>query len=207
MVWCIWIAPLPGRWYEDTITMTAAEVQTGEAQAHAIANAMAQQRKEPAEIWQALVSSGVDGARAETIVRELFEQLSLPPGHEAFCKKCLDESLILSPGNVSTYNGTGTMFYGDAEQCRTCGSTVRVLWRVLWQMPIIPVGAYRYLQVTSTTRTARVFQSHYQNQFIARRTATRWKQVLTHWCMTLLVILGLPGLLIALGALKRLLER
>jgi hypothetical protein len=91
-----------------------------------------------------------------------------------FCKDCLAGSSPGSLGNVWSFNGIGSKFYGNAERCRTCSSTVRILWFVILGFPILPQGTCRYRQIEGNSRRGR---------FVARRTNTRPGQVLTHWLL------------------------
>jgi hypothetical protein len=95
-----------------------------------------------------------------------------------FCAKCTAESTEQTPGNISTINGIGRKFYGSAEPCPTCGSTVRTLWWTLVELPMIPLGSYRY-----QLRNASVSRS----QFWARKTQMRWGQVLKTWIVGLAI--------------------
>src|SRR5207342_288239 len=87
-----------------------------------------------------------------------------------FCESCQAGSTSASPGGVSTVNGVGRKFYGGAEKCATCGSVVRVLWLVFVDIPLIPLGSYRYQQIEGGGLSLR-------GRFLARRTHTRWGQV------------------------------
>jgi hypothetical protein len=95
-----------------------------------------------------------------------------------FCKECLAGSTSDSPGGISSINGIGRKFYGDAEKCPTCGSAVRVLWFVFCMIPIIPLGSYRFQETESGVVRSR---------FLARKTHTRWPQVFTHWAVGLVL--------------------
>lgn len=103
-----------------------------------------------------------------------------------FCDTCVRESSDESPGDVRTNNGIGRMFYGRAAECETCGSVVRTLWRVLADVPLIPVGSYRYKDVGPEEHSGFFVQSTSRG-FIARRTRTHWNQVMATW------LVGLAG--------------
>jgi hypothetical protein len=110
-----------------------------------------------------------------------------------FCTSCLSGSTDKSPGNISTINGIGRKFYGGADKCTACGSTVRVLWIVLFYVPLIPLGTYRYQRARGGGLSSR---------FLARNTAMRWPQVFVHWTVGL--ALGAVGfaLIMAFAASK-----
>lgn len=114
-----------------------------------------------------------------------------------FCKECVAECTVGSPGDTSTTNGSGRMFYGDAEKCPRCGSSVRVLWFVITYIPFIPLATYRYKQVGHTSSGKR---------FMAHETKRRWRQVLAHW-VPLLTLVALPLVTWTVSALQALLRR
>ncbi|MDP9268088.1 MAG: hypothetical protein M3P27_07140 [Acidobacteriota bacterium] len=61
-----------------------------------------------------------------------------------FCADCTAASTDRSPGNISTVNGVGRQFYGAAEECPKCGSVIRTLWVTFADVPLYPMGSYRY---------------------------------------------------------------
>lgn len=91
-----------------------------------------------------------------------------------FCQACADDSTAQSPGNISTINGIGRKFYGQAEKCAACGSVVRVLWLVFAYVPILPLGSYRFQMTGGGGWSSR-------SRFLARKTRLRWPQVFAHW--------------------------
>jgi len=97
-----------------------------------------------------------------------------------FCKACLADSTDESPGGISRVNGIGRKFYGSAEKCPACGSVVRVLWFVFVEIPIVPLGAYRYQLAEGGGLSLR-------SRFVARRTHLRWQQVFAHWAVGLVL--------------------
>lgn len=103
-----------------------------------------------------------------------------------FCEACVHDSSDQSPGDVRTNNGVGRMFYGRADKCDTCGSVVRTLWRVVADIPLVPVASYRYKDVGPEEHSGFFVQSTSRG-FFARRTRTHWNQVLTTW------LVGLAG--------------
>jgi len=146
-----------------------------------VAVSLFDQGKDAAEVWSALVSSGVEPAVAEALVKEILGQREhLGSG---FCKKCYASSTFHSPGNVSTTNGTGSMFYGNDRVCLQCGSAVRVLWVVFCYLPIFPLGTYRYGYI----REDRSLYTK-KSRFIARRTQTNMEQVAIHYALGVAVL-------------------
>lgn len=95
-----------------------------------------------------------------------------------FCTKCTADSTSETPGSISTMNGIGRKFYGGAEKCPTCGSVVRVLWFVFVEVPLIPLGTYRYQESEKGVMRSR---------FLGRKTHTRWPQVFLHWSVGLML--------------------
>ncbi len=156
-----------------------------------LAVALIDQRKPAAEIWSALVADGTPPATAEALIRDLAEVYKAQKKQQqeeddiassGFCKRCYDESSPHSPGNVSSTNGTGTMFYGGDRPCSQCGSEVRVHWFTLFGLPIIPLGTYRYRAISGGgARTA----------FIARKTQMNSMQVTFHYMVTLMLVIAL----------------
>lgn len=97
-----------------------------------------------------------------------------------FCDACVADSHADSPGNVNTNNGIGRKFYGNAERCAACDSSIRTLWWVLADIPMRPLGSYRYKAIEPEQHSGFFVQST-SHGFIARRTRTHWNQVLTTW--------------------------
>jgi hypothetical protein len=89
-----------------------------------------------------------------------------------FCPDCVADSSEQTPGNISTTNGIGRMFYGNAEPCSKCGSTVRTLWLTFAHFPLIPLHSYHYKPQTEGAR---------RSLFWARETRIRWNQVFKTW--------------------------
>ncbi|MDI3290361.1 hypothetical protein [Polyangium sp. 15x6] len=146
------------------------------------------QGKSAAEIWSALVASGAAPAAAETLVRDLVEVRRMQRAKQreeeehkgsGFCKRCHDESTPLSPGNISTVNGTGTTFYGEDRGCSECGSVVRVHWVVFCSLPLIPLGTYRYRDL---------YGEGASSKFLARRTQANSVQIALHYTVSLVVL-------------------
>ena len=67
--------------------------------------------------------------------------------HPGFCQSCLEATSSNYVGKMSTVNGCGTRFYGSADHCETCNSTIRTRYLTILWIPIIPLGRYRVLQV------------------------------------------------------------
>lgn len=93
-----------------------------------------------------------------------------------FCERCTAQSTERQPGNISTVNGIGRKFYGGANACEGCGSVVRTLWWTLVDIPIVPLGSYRYKRAGDLGQGS---------EFWARRTAWYWPQILTTWVVGL----------------------
>ena len=98
---------------------------------------------------------------------------------KGFCLNCQSTSIEKTPGNISTTNGIGRKFYGSADPCSKCGSVVRTLWWTFIEMPVVPLGSYRYKPISevgiNTTR------------FWARKTGMRWDQILKTWAVGIIV--------------------
>ncbi|HUR00860.1 MAG TPA: hypothetical protein VM166_15530 [Gemmatimonadaceae bacterium] len=101
-----------------------------------------------------------------------------------FCASCIAESSVDTPGDVNTYNGIGRKFYGGKAPCATCGSVLRTLWWTLIDIPVVPLGTYRYKTIAE--------DGIQMKRFWARKTRTHWDQVVKTW---------LVGWLIAAAAL------
>lgn len=97
-----------------------------------------------------------------------------------FCDACVAGSSGESPGDVNTNNGIGRKFYGDAERCTACDSTIRTLWWVLADIPLVPLGSYRHKAIEAERHSGFFVQSTSRG-FIARRTRTHWSQIMTTW--------------------------
>ena len=97
-----------------------------------------------------------------------------PP--QNFCAACTQASTDKTPGDVSTTNGIGRKFYGGAAPCVTCGSVIRTLWITLVDIPIVPLGSYRYKTASEAGLSAR---------FWCRQTAWNWSQILVTWVIGL----------------------
>ena len=96
-----------------------------------------------------------------------------------FCEKCLAVSTDKTPGDVSTMNGIGRKFYGAAEPCSTCGSVIRTLWFTLIDVPLIPLGSYRYKTATE--------EADMSVRFWCRKTGWHWSQILLTWVLGLVI--------------------
>ncbi len=96
-----------------------------------------------------------------------------------FCSECVADSTEQTPGNISTVNGVGRMFYGGAEPCAKCGSVVRTLWWTFASLPLIPRGSYRYKTVSD--------DKFRKKTFLARRSSMRWGQVFKTWVLGLAI--------------------
>ena len=78
-------------------------------------------------------------------------------------------------------NGIGRKFYGSADPCAKCGSVIRTLWWTFIDMPVIPLGSYRYKTIAD--------DSVRMSRFWARKTGMRWDQVLKTWAVGLAVLI------------------
>ena len=96
---------------------------------------------------------------------------------EIFCEHCVAESTDETPGDVSTLNGIGRQFYGSSEPCPQCASVIRTLWWTVVELPVVPLGSYRYKTAQEGGRRAR---------FWCRKLPARhWSQILKTWTIGL----------------------
>jgi hypothetical protein len=94
-----------------------------------------------------------------------------------FCARCVSETSDKTPGDVSTINGVGRMFYGSAAACPECASVIRTLWWTFTSIPLLPLGSYRY-------KTAQ--ESGVRARFWCRKLPSpHWPQVLKTWVLGL----------------------
>jgi hypothetical protein len=100
---------------------------------------------------------------------------------KGFCSTCASQSTEQTPGNISSVNGIGRKFYGSADPCAKCGSVIRTLWWTFIDMPVIPLGTYRYKTISDV--------NYRLSRFWARRTGMRWDQVLKTWAVGLAVLI------------------
>ncbi|MBI2677870.1 MAG: hypothetical protein HYX28_03720 [Candidatus Koribacter versatilis] len=112
---------------------------------------------------------------------------------ETFCAECTAASSDHSPGNISTVNGVGRQFYGAAEECPQCGSVVRTLWFTLIDVPIYPMGSYRYKSAEGKMKKGFDAWLSPKPRFWARKTALHGKQVLTTFAIGLGMVALLGG--------------
>lgn len=99
------------------------------------------------------------------------------PQKALFCEKCTSISTPDTPGDISTINGVGRMFYGGADPCEACGSVTRTLWLTFGQIPLVPLGSYRYKTSEESVNRSR---------FWCRKTSMHWPQVFKTWIIGLL---------------------
>jgi hypothetical protein len=92
-----------------------------------------------------------------------------------FCAACAAESDERTPGDISTTNGVGRKFYGGARPCVECGSVVRTLWWVFVDVPLVPLGSYRYKTIQD--------EGLGMKRFWTRRTRTHWDQIFKTWAV------------------------
>jgi hypothetical protein len=103
--------------------------------------------------------------------------------HAGFCYDCVAASSAETAGDMSTFNACGSMFYGNAEKCPKCGSTIRTAWAVFGAFPLLPTGSYR----------VRSFET--ENRFLSRQVPVLWRQVLVTWAVGLAVLGAAIGFL------------
>jgi hypothetical protein len=103
-----------------------------------------------------------------------------------FCVHCVSETTDDTPGNISgKANIMGRIFYGSAEPCTECASVIRTLWWTVANIPVVPLGSYRYKIAKEGT---------FRTQFWCRKLpALRWGQVWKTWAIGL--VLGVAGLI------------
>jgi len=92
-----------------------------------------------------------------------------------FCEQCRAASTDKTPGDVSTANGIGRKFYGAANPCVACGSVIRSLWFTFIDLPLIPLGSYRY-KTASEDGVMSV-------RFWCRKTKWNWPQIMKTWVL------------------------
>jgi hypothetical protein len=96
-----------------------------------------------------------------------------------FCVSCVTATSDETPGDVSTLNGIGRQFYGSAEPCPECASVIRTLWWTVVDVPLIPLGSYRYKTAEDRVMRAR---------FGCRKLPARyWAQVWKTWVVGLAI--------------------
>ncbi len=96
-----------------------------------------------------------------------------PQYPRGLCDACLREATGRTPGNIRwSLPGFGLLFFGKSEKCPNCSSVVRILCVTVLFIPLFPLKTYRYLQIEGNSLWGR---------FIARRTHTRSKTLVTLW--------------------------
>lgn len=65
-----------------------------------------------------------------------------------FCQWCDAATTPISAGSTFTMNGIGTTMYGSKSPCAKCGSIIKRKWLVVFFIPLIPIGTYRFKWVT-----------------------------------------------------------
>src|SRR6202163_4832773 len=99
-----------------------------------------------------------------------------------FCEHCVAETTDETPGDVSTLNGIGRKFYGSAAPCPECASVIRTLWWTMIEVPVVPVGSYRYKTVEEGVSRAR---------FWCRKLPARhWQQIWKTWAIGLVAAIA-----------------
>ena len=101
---------------------------------------------------------------------------------KTFCARCVGETTDKTPGDVSTINGVGRMFYGSAEPCPECASVIRTLWWTFTSIPLVALGSYRY-------KTAQ--ESGMRARFWCRKLpGLHWSQVWKTWVIGILAAIA-----------------
>jgi len=114
-----------------------------------------------------------------------------------FCERCLAESQDESPTSVRDFNGFGRSFLGGKSDCATCGSKIRTLWVLFVAFPVVPVGSYRYKQLSSTAGF-----TGSRGTFVARRMTTQWDQVVRTWAAAIVIAAVLIPLFMFIDKLR-----
>jgi hypothetical protein len=113
-----------------------------------------------------------------------------------FCPHCVAESSDQTPGNVSTTNGIGRKFYGNALPCAECGSVIRTLWWCFIDMPVIPLGSYRYQLAAGESPSFLGMRS----RFWARRLPEPyWPQIWPTWAVGIVAAVVAVSAIVAFG--------
>lgn len=123
--------------------------------------------------------------------------MSAPAVGEGFCSTCSAESSAESPTAVRDFNGFGRSFLGGKSECTECGSKIRTLWVLFVAFPVIPVGSYRYRQLSSTE----TFRGS-SGTFVARKMALQWDQVLRTWAAAIVIAAVLIPLFMFIDKLR-----
>jgi hypothetical protein len=122
--------------------------------------------------------------------RSGFAEKASPPAQPSrsvttrgiFCEHCVAETTDETPGDVSTLNGIGRKFYGSAAPCPECASVIRTLWWTMIEVPVVPVGSYRYKTVEEGVSRAR---------FWCRKLPARhWQQIWKTWAIGLVAAIA-----------------
>lgn len=114
-----------------------------------------------------------------------------------FCETCRAESRDDSPKSVNDFNGFGRSFLGGKSECAECGSKVRTLWLLVVAFPLVPLGSYRYRQLSRTEGF-----TGSRGTFIARRMDTQWDQVLRTWAAAVVLAAVLIPLFMYIDKLR-----
>jgi hypothetical protein len=69
------------------------------------------------------------------------------PGEGPFCAACTEETLAWDPPDTTTYNGSGSRFYGGSDRCPNCGSVIKELYLTVLWIPIWSLGRYRIIDL------------------------------------------------------------
>ncbi len=100
-----------------------------------------------------------------------------------FCAHCVAETTDETPGDVSTLNGIGRKFYGAAAPCPECASVICTLWWTLVELPVVPLGSYRYKTAEQAGTRAR---------FWCRKLPARhWPQIFKTWALGIVAAIAI----------------
>ena len=78
----------------------------------------------------------VTGIFCSTACRDYYK-------HPGFCEVCLEQTIEIRTGDIGTFNGVGTSFYGRKDVCPRCGSAIRTLFGCFLFVPVVPQGEFR----------------------------------------------------------------
>ncbi len=66
-----------------------------------------------------------------------------------FCDACIEATAPYHTGGTFRLNGIGTTLFGQDHPCPQCGSVVSRLWFCVLFIPIVPLGRFRVLWLSS----------------------------------------------------------
>jgi hypothetical protein len=97
------------------------------------------------------------------------------PAHNSggFCTRCLSETTVETPGNMTTFNGIGTALMGTRwrtrglQECAACGSVVQTKW-FTFGFGVKPLGTYRVIYTKRGQTTSRLFARRLRDDPVGR---------------------------------------